>query len=175
MHNDQSGDTHRRAHPTWRTHAVFAAVANTGLIGLWAFTRDRTPSPGDEGAGYWWPLWTALLWGLLVGVHYLYTSGRPAPAASTWHPEPLPAAPEREPEPEPEPEPAAPLHKLTRREQEVLALVAQGHPNKAIAQRLYISERTTRTHVSNILRKLDLPSRTQAALFAVQNRGGDAT
>ena len=43
-----------------------------------------------------------------------------------------------------------------------------GCANKEIARRLVISERTARTHVSNILRKLQLPSRTQAALIAVE-------
>ena len=47
-------------------------------------------------------------------------------------------------------------------------LVAQGKANKEIASELVISERTARTHVSNILSKLDLNSRTQAALWAVR-------
>jgi DNA-binding NarL/FixJ family response regulator len=58
---------------------------------------------------------------------------------------------------------------LTQRERDVLACVAQGLPNRAVADRLGITERTARTHVSNILAKLGLSSRTQAALFAVQN------
>lgn len=57
---------------------------------------------------------------------------------------------------------------LTDREQEVLRLVAQGRANKEIGRQLGISERTVRTHVSNILGKLGLASRTQAALYAVQ-------
>jgi DNA-binding NarL/FixJ family response regulator len=56
---------------------------------------------------------------------------------------------------------------LTSRELEVLRLVAAGKPNKQIAAELAISERTARTHVSRILRKLRLSSRTQAALWAV--------
>jgi DNA-binding NarL/FixJ family response regulator len=55
---------------------------------------------------------------------------------------------------------------LTGREVEVLRLVAVGKANKEIAAELEISERTARTHVSNILSKLDLRSRTQAALWA---------
>ena len=62
----------------------------------------------------------------------------------------------------------AQLDALTPREQEILVLVAEGHANKQIAQRLVISERTARTHVSNILHKLGLPSRTHAALAAVR-------
>lgn len=57
---------------------------------------------------------------------------------------------------------------LTDREREVLALVARGLSNKAIAGELAITERTARTHVSNILGKLNLASRTQAALYAVE-------
>jgi DNA-binding NarL/FixJ family response regulator len=57
---------------------------------------------------------------------------------------------------------------LTPRELEVLALVGRGRANKEIAAELSISERTARTHVSNILRKLGLASRTQAALWAVR-------
>ncbi len=68
-------------------------------------------------------------------------------------------------------EPAAPDHEpLTERELEVLHLVAKGHANKEIAARLSITERTARTHVSNILGKLDLSSRTQAALWAIEHR-----
>jgi DNA-binding NarL/FixJ family response regulator len=57
---------------------------------------------------------------------------------------------------------------LTPREREILGLVAHGHSNRAIAERLVISERTARTHVSNILAKLGVASRTQAALWAVR-------
>jgi DNA-binding NarL/FixJ family response regulator len=57
---------------------------------------------------------------------------------------------------------------LTGREREILRMVAAGKANKQIAAELVISERTARTHVSNILRKLDLSSRTQAALWAVR-------
>ena len=57
---------------------------------------------------------------------------------------------------------------LTARELDVLTLVGAGKPNKEIANELDISERTARTHVSNILRKLGLGSRTQAALWAVR-------
>jgi DNA-binding NarL/FixJ family response regulator len=57
---------------------------------------------------------------------------------------------------------------LTAREVEVLRMVGAGRANKEIAVELGISERTARTHVSNILRKLALSSRTQAALWAVR-------
>jgi DNA-binding NarL/FixJ family response regulator len=56
---------------------------------------------------------------------------------------------------------------LTERETEVLRLLAQGQANKEIARALNIGEKTVKTHVSNILAKLNVPSRTQAALYAV--------
>lgn len=57
---------------------------------------------------------------------------------------------------------------LTEREVAVLRLVAQGLSNQEIGERLVISERTVRTHVSNILDKLHLANRTQAALYALK-------
>jgi DNA-binding NarL/FixJ family response regulator len=63
-----------------------------------------------------------------------------------------------------------PLEPLTSREQEVLQLLGRGAANKEIAAELSITERTARTHVSNILGKLGLASRTQAALWAVEHR-----
>jgi DNA-binding NarL/FixJ family response regulator len=57
---------------------------------------------------------------------------------------------------------------LTEREREVLVLVAKGLSNQEIADALVISERTARTHVSNILGKLGVVSRTQAALWAIR-------
>jgi NarL family two-component system response regulator LiaR len=60
--------------------------------------------------------------------------------------------------------------KLTPRETEVLRLIATGHSNKEIAAALYISEKTVKTHVSNILQKLHLADRTQAALYAVRQK-----
>jgi DNA-binding NarL/FixJ family response regulator len=60
------------------------------------------------------------------------------------------------------------ISQLTSRELDVLRLVAAGKPNKQIAAELVISERTARTHVSRILHKLGLSSRTQAALWAAR-------
>jgi NarL family two-component system response regulator LiaR len=61
-----------------------------------------------------------------------------------------------------------PQSPLTEREVEVLKLVARGHSNREIASRLIVSERTVRTHISNILGKLNLDNRTQAALYALR-------
>jgi DNA-binding NarL/FixJ family response regulator/class 3 adenylate cyclase len=65
---------------------------------------------------------------------------------------------------------AEPVEPLTAREKEVLAQLAKGASNKEIAYALGITERTARTHVSNILGKLGLASRTQAALYAVEHK-----
>jgi two-component system, NarL family, response regulator LiaR len=61
-----------------------------------------------------------------------------------------------------------PSKRLTRREQEVLALIARGMPNKLIARELGISEKTVKTHVGHVLAKLGVTDRTQAALQAVR-------
>jgi DNA-binding NarL/FixJ family response regulator len=58
---------------------------------------------------------------------------------------------------------------LTEREREVLELIADGRSNREIARVLVLSEKTVKTHVSNILMKLDLADRTQAALWAVRH------
>ncbi|MFF0278654.1 response regulator [Streptomyces sp. NPDC004330] len=58
---------------------------------------------------------------------------------------------------------------LTEREREVLCLIADGRSNREIARALVLSEKTVKTHVSNILMKLDLADRTQAALWAVRH------
>lgn len=61
------------------------------------------------------------------------------------------------------------LSELTRREIEVLKLIAEGLFNKEIAAKLDISERTVKNHVSNIFKKIDVSDRTQAAVFAIKN------
>jgi LuxR family transcriptional regulator, maltose regulon positive regulatory protein len=62
-----------------------------------------------------------------------------------------------------------PLGDLTRRETEVLGLLTEGLTNRQIAERLVVSEHTVHRHVTNLLRKLDLPSRTAAAAHAVRS------
>jgi DNA-binding NarL/FixJ family response regulator len=58
---------------------------------------------------------------------------------------------------------------LTDREREVLALIASGRSNREIARQLAVAEKTVKTHVSNVLMKLGVQDRTQAALYAVRN------
>ncbi|GKV56639.1 putative transcriptional regulatory protein YhcZ [Sporosarcina sp. NCCP-2222] len=59
---------------------------------------------------------------------------------------------------------------LTKRELDVLQEIAKGKSNKEIASSLFITEKTVKTHVSNVLAKLELADRTQAALYAVKHR-----
>ena len=63
-----------------------------------------------------------------------------------------------------------PIEPLTEREKDVMRLLGQGMSNKEIGAALFITERTARTYVSNILGKLGLASRTQAALWAVEHK-----
>lgn len=62
-----------------------------------------------------------------------------------------------------------PLHILTRRECEVLQLLADGKSNRGVGDSLYISEKTVKNHVSNILQKMNVNDRTQAVVVAIKN------
>lgn len=65
--------------------------------------------------------------------------------------------------------PSAPHHELTEREMEVLKLIAKGKSNQDVADELYIGIKTVKYHVTNILAKLGVDDRTQAAIYAVKN------
>ena len=60
-------------------------------------------------------------------------------------------------------------NELTRREYEVLSLIAEGLNNKSIADKLFISEKTVKNHVSSIFRKINVNDRTKAAIYAYKN------
>jgi DNA-binding NarL/FixJ family response regulator len=62
-----------------------------------------------------------------------------------------------------------PLAALSTREREVLALLAEGLPNKLIARRLEISEKTVKSHLTSVFRAIGVSDRTQAALWAERN------
>jgi len=62
-----------------------------------------------------------------------------------------------------------PLHLLTRRECEVLQMLADGKSNRKIGEDLFISEKTVKNHVSNILQKMNVNDRTQAVVVAIKN------
>ena len=68
-----------------------------------------------------------------------------------------------------QPEIRRPLHILTRRECEVLQMLADGKSNRGIGEALFISEKTVKNHVSNILQKMSVNDRTQAVVVAIKN------
>lgn len=61
------------------------------------------------------------------------------------------------------------IESLTKREYEVLTLIAEGMNNREIAEKLFISEKTVKNHVSNIFKKIDVSDRVQAAIFTYRN------
>ena len=97
---------------------------------------------------------------------YLPPPARPVPEASAQMDVPVPAPMSLEPMPD-----------LTRRQRDVAVALAEGASNKVIARELNVSEATVKTHVRQLMRKLDASNRTQAALKAqalTQHRGSDA-
>ena len=64
------------------------------------------------------------------------------------------------------PRPGSPLESLSPREREVLVMVTEGLPNKMIARRLSISEKTVKAHLTSVFRQIGVTDRTQAALWA---------
>jgi DNA-binding NarL/FixJ family response regulator len=84
--------------------------------------------------------------------HSVFLAGAP-PSAATG----APAAEEQ------------PLHGLTRRELEILKLVAEGHSNAALARMLWVTEQTVKFHLSNVYRKLEVTNRTEASRWAQLN------
>ena len=60
--------------------------------------------------------------------------------------------------------------RLTARELEVLALVSQGLSNQEIAEKLFLSEKTVKNHLTNTFRKIGVTDRTQAVLYAIKNK-----
>ncbi len=69
-----------------------------------------------------------------------------------------------------QPEPVLITEQLTMKEKEVMALLTEGFSNKEIAQKLYVSESTVKSHVSSILRKLEVQDRTQAVIKVMEER-----
>lgn len=68
------------------------------------------------------------------------------------------------------PKPKSAIDEISPREMEVLQAIGRGLSNKEIGEKLYIGERTVKTHVSHLLEKLELQDRTQLAIYAVQNK-----
>ncbi|WP_340562632.1 response regulator transcription factor [Streptomyces sp. GSL17-111] len=124
-----------------------------------SFTEQRTAVPALRAgaSGYLYKdIDPDALAGAIRSVHAGHVILEPEVAAALLTEEGTPPAPGRS-------------SGLTDREREVLGLIADGRSNREIARALVLSEKTVKTHVSNILMKLDLADRTQAALWAVRH------
>lgn len=64
----------------------------------------------------------------------------------------------------------SPKIRLTSREREILQLLAEGESNRSIAEKLFITEKTVKNHLTNIFQKLNVSDRTQAVLYAIKNK-----
>ncbi|MFJ6716985.1 MULTISPECIES: response regulator transcription factor [unclassified Streptomyces] len=129
-----------------------------------SFTEQRTVVPALRAgaAGYLYKdIDPDALAGAIRSVHAGHVLLQPEVAEALLAQEGQPSSPSR-------------AGALTDREREVLSLIADGRANREIARALVLSEKTVKTHVSNILMKLDLSDRTQAALWAVRHGIVDA-
>lgn len=101
-----------------------------------------------------------------LGLKVLVAALERVRSGGTFVPLVLSDPPEQEAAPE---APGLPEHALTRRQRDVLALIAEGQSNKLIADALRMSESTVKAHVKQIIRRLHVANRTQAALLATRN------
>ena len=144
---------------------IRARCPATRILVLTSFADDRTVLPAVRAGAAGYLLKDVQPPGLVSAIRTVH-SGEAllAPAVATMLVEQLAAEDGANGEAS---EPAGPH--LTPRELEVLAELARGRANKAIAFELGVSERTVKTHVSNILGKLGFSDRTQAAVYAVEH------
>ncbi|KAB8143515.1 response regulator transcription factor [Chloroflexia bacterium SDU3-3] len=143
------------------TRAISARQPEIRILVLTSFTTDDKVFPALKAGARGYLLKDSEPEALTQALRQVYrgeSSLHPAIARKVLQELTSPAPPPAAPTPEP----------LTEREIEVLRLIAQGFSNKEIAARLVITEKTARTHVSNILHKLQLASRTQATLYALR-------
>ena len=131
------------------------------ILVLTSFATDDKVFPAIKAGAQGYLLKDSSPEELVQAIHQVYrgeTSLHPTIARKVLQELQTPPQPEQPPTSDP----------LTEREVEVLQLIVRGLGNQSIGERLSISEATVRTHVSNILSKLHLASRTQAALYALQ-------
>jgi NarL family two-component system response regulator LiaR len=131
------------------------------ILVLTSFATDDKVFPAIKAGAQGYLLKDSSPEELVQAIHQVYqgeTSLHPTIARKVLQELQTPSKPEQPPTSDP----------LTEREVEVLQLIVRGLGNQSISERLSISEATVRTHVSNILGKLHLASRTQAALYALQ-------
>lgn len=138
---------------------IKAALPEARILVVTSFAEDEKVFPAIKAGALGYLLKDSAPQDLLQAIHDVYAgrlSLHPAIASKVVQELQRPAN-----------QPAA-AEPLTARELEILKLVAQGLTNQDIAEKLTVSERTVRTHVSNILSKLHLANRTQAALYALR-------
>jgi len=141
------------------TRQITADQPGVRILVLTSFAADDKVFPAIKAGALGYILKDSGPAELVQAIHQVYLgqpSLEPAIALKMLHE--LAHPPQQPPTPDP----------LSARELEVLRLLAQGKSNREIADRLVITELTVRTHVSNILSKLHLASRTQAALYALK-------
>jgi NarL family two-component system response regulator LiaR len=141
------------------TRRIAAEQPDVRILVLTSFAADDKVFPAIKAGALGYILKDSGPAELVQAIHQVY-QGQPSlePAIALKMLQELSSPSQRPPTPEP----------LSEREMEVLRLLAQGKSNREIADQLVITELTVRTHVSNILGKLHLASRTQAALYALK-------
>jgi NarL family two-component system response regulator LiaR len=141
------------------TRQVSERLPGTRVLVLTSFAEDAKVFPAIKAGALGYLLKDSDSEDLIHAIHQVYR-GEPSlqPAIARKVLLELAHPPDRPPTPDP----------LTEREVDVLRLVAQGRSNREIADQLVVTEWTVRSHVSNILSKLHLASRTQAALYALR-------
>ncbi len=141
------------------TRRITAEQPGVHILVLTSFAADDKVFPAIKAGALGYILKDSGPAELVQAIHQVYR-GQPSlePSIALKLLQELSYPPQRPPTPEP----------LSGRELEVLRLLAQGKSNREIADQLVITELTVRTHVSNILGKLHLASRTQAALYALK-------
>jgi two-component system, NarL family, response regulator LiaR len=150
------------------TRQVKAANPNTKVIALTSFTEDDKVFPAIQAGASSYLLKDVSPDSLIDAIRAAHRGeARLHPDITRKLMEQIthPANPVRSAQPD----------DLTEREIGVVRLVAQGRSNHEIAQELVISERTVKTHISNILNKLHLEDRTQLAIYAIKNGLADAS
>ena len=141
------------------TREIKASQPDSRILVMTSFATDEKVLPAIKAGALGYLLKESAPEDLVQAIHQIHRG------ESSLHPtiarkvlEEIAHPSDRPPTPDP----------LTKREVEVLVLVAQGLSNQDIAKRLHISDATVRSHVSNIMSKLHLASRIQAALYALR-------